>query len=88
MPPKHTTTKNSTKCKSTGDSSKAPKKTKYGEEQGPEHLERKTEQSFEEDISQPMTQAQTMTAGASDRAASSEVEEIESNTDKSSKCRT
>ena len=45
------------------------------------------EQSFEEDISQPTTQAQTMTAGASERAASNEVEEIESDTDELSKCR-
>ena len=88
MPPKHTTTKNSTKCKSTGDSSKEPKKTKYGEEQGPEHLERRTSQCFEEDISQPMTQTQTMTARVLDRAAGSEVEEIESNTDELSKCGT
>ena len=87
MLPKHTTTNNSTKRKSTGDSSKAPNKTKYGDKQGPEHLERRMEQSFEEDISQPTTQAQTMTAGASERAASNEVEEIESDTDELSKCR-
>ena len=98
MMPLKPSTRNFTKCKSTGNAGKAHKRTKYGsksnpsEEQGLEDLKiRQTAeisqgQLFDEDISPPMTQTQMTTAGASDEAESSDVEEIEDDANELSKC--